>query len=97
MRGTEGFTTISDLYPTSVTDQAGWDTTMTSSSTAQEMIEATEGTIFPRGNVGIGNTSPSYQSGVTGTFQATSGSALVVQGGQNGGTGRGMFVDLSEQ
>ena len=57
-RGTEGFTTISDLYPTSGTSQAGWDTTMTSSSTAQEMIEATEGTIFLKGYVGIGTNNP---------------------------------------
>ena len=56
-RGTEGFSTISDLYPTSGTSEAGWDTTMTSSSTAEEMIEATEGAIFP-GNVGIGTTNP---------------------------------------
>ena len=57
-RGTTGFSTISNLYPTSGTSEAGWDTTMTSSSTAQEMIEAQEGTIFSKGNVGIGTTVP---------------------------------------
>ena len=56
--GTQGFTSISDLYPTTGTDVDGWDTSMTSSSTAQEFIEATDGTVFKYGNVGIGTTSP---------------------------------------
>jgi hypothetical protein len=55
---TEGFTSISDLYPTTGTGVDGWDTTMTSSSTAQNFIEATEGTVFKYGNVGIGTANP---------------------------------------
>jgi hypothetical protein len=55
---TEGFTSISDLYPTTGTGVDGWDTTMTSESTAQNFIEATEGTVFKYGNVGIGVTNP---------------------------------------
>jgi hypothetical protein len=55
---TEGFTSISNLYPTTGTSEDGWDTTMTSGSTAQNFIEATEGTAFKYGNVGIGTTAP---------------------------------------
>jgi hypothetical protein len=55
---TEGFTTISNLYPTTGTSEVGWDATMTSESTAQNFIEATEGTVFKYGNVGIGTTEP---------------------------------------
>ena len=56
---TEGFTAISSLYPTSGTGEVGWDTSMASGSTAQTFLEATEGTIFKHGNVGIGTTAPS--------------------------------------
>jgi hypothetical protein len=55
---TEGFTAISDLYPTTGTDVDGWDSVMSSGSTAQNFVEATEGTIFKHGNVGIGTTNP---------------------------------------
>jgi hypothetical protein len=55
---TEGFTAISSLYPTSGTGEVGWDTSMASGSTAQTFLEATEGTIFKYGNVGIGTSSP---------------------------------------
>jgi hypothetical protein len=55
---TEGFTAISDLYPTTGTDVDGWDSAMSSGSTAQNFVEATEGTIFKHGSVGIGTTNP---------------------------------------
>jgi hypothetical protein len=64
---TEGFTSISNLYPTTGTSEVGWDATMTSESTAQNFIEATEGTVFKYGNVGIGTTSPAYTLDVSGT------------------------------
>jgi len=69
---TEGFTSLSDLYPTTGTGVDGWDTTMTSESTAQNFIEATEGTVFKYGNVGIGTTSPGYKLDVNGSIKATS-------------------------
>jgi hypothetical protein len=64
---TEGFTAISDLYPTTGTDVDGWDSAMSSGSTAQNFVEATEGTIFKHGNVGIGKVNPSSKLDVVGT------------------------------
>lgn len=42
------------------------------------------------GSVGIGTTTPLYRLDVNGTIHAN-GSAIAIQGGQNGGTGRGLY------
>jgi hypothetical protein len=65
---TEGFTAISSLYPTSGTGEVGWDNTMAGGSTAQTFLEATEGTIFKYGNVGIGTTNPTAKLEVNGNL-----------------------------
>jgi len=82
---TEGFTAISSLYPTSGTGEVGWDTSMASGSTAQTFLEATEGTIFKHGNVGIGTTSPATNLNI----QGDSGGVPPTTGGE--GTSNGIF------
>ncbi len=46
--------------------------------------------IGANGNVGIGTSSPGYRLDVNGTFRAN-GISLGIQGGQNGGVGRGLY------
>jgi len=94
---TEGFTSLSDLYPTTGTGVDGWDTTMTSESTAQNFIEATEGTVFKYGNVGIGTVSPGNKLHIYGTdnqlfeIQNTNDTARMVLNGASGTGGDLIF------
>jgi hypothetical protein len=44
------------------------------------------------GNVGIGTASPGYKLDVNGLFHVNGGSKIVVQGGQDGGSSRGIYL-----
>ena len=85
-QGTEDFTQISDIYPNNGTSDSNWDSTMTSSSTADAFIQAIDSpltigtpetetvdgitTTMPS-YIGINNTTPGYELDVSGNINFT--------------------------
>jgi len=55
-----------------------------------------EGKAYVSGNIGIGSTTPTYTLDVNGTCHINNGSKIVVQGGQDGGSTRGIFMWVND-